>query len=121
MISSSYTDNVSSCNSAFIDFDPVSEDEVRKTVLESPPMSCRLDPIPTTLLKECINELVPFITKLVNQSLTIGIVPKVFKISHVRPELKKPNLDRNELKNYRPIANLLFVAKVMERIVSNQL
>ena len=122
MISSSYTDNVSSCNSSFIDFDPVSEDEVRKTILiESPPKSCSLDPITTTLLKECINELVPFITKLVNQSLTTGIVPKAFKISHVGPVLKKPSLDRNELKNYRQIAILLFAAKVMERIVSNQL
>lgn len=30
------TDVVSPCNSSFIDFDPVSEDAVRKTILESP-------------------------------------------------------------------------------------
>ena len=53
--------------------------------------------------------------------MSTGIVPRVFKTSHIIPLLKKPNLDRNELKNYRPIANLMFLAKVMERIVSNQL
>ena len=49
------TDNLSSCNSSFTDFDSVSEDEVRKTILESPPKSCRLYQIPTTSIyyKSC--------------------------------------------------------------------
>ena len=35
--------------------------------------------------------------------------------------LKKPGLDKEDLPNARPITNLYFVSKALERIVSNQL
>ena len=35
--------------------------------------------------------------------------------------LKKPNLDPNDLGNYRPVAHLPSVSKVLERIVADQL
>jgi hypothetical protein len=38
-----------------------------------------------------------------------------------KQHLKKPNLDPNTLKNYRPISNLPFVSKVLERIVDVRL
>ena len=31
--------------------------------------------------------------------------------------LKRPNLDTDELKSYRPVSNLDFVAKVLEKLV----
>ena len=49
-----------------------------------------------------------------NRSLSSGTFPELFKTSHVVPLLKKSNLDRNELKNYRP-------AKSLEKIGSSQL
>jgi len=36
------------------------------------------------------------------------------------PILKKDNLDINELMNYRPVSNLSFISKLLERIVSEQ-
>jgi len=36
------------------------------------------------------------------------------------PLLKKPSLDANELKNYRPVSNLSFLSKVIERVVAEQ-
>ena len=39
----------------------------------------------------------------------------------VTPLLKKPGLDKEDLSNARPITNLYFVSKALERIVSNQL
>ena len=53
--------------------------------------------------------------------LSSGIVPDSFKTSLLLPLLKKPNLDPNGLNNYRPIANLPFLDKVLERIVAAQL
>ena len=50
-------------------FRPVSEETVRDLVLISPTKSCALDPIPTGLLKACIDSLVPFITRIVQQRL----------------------------------------------------
>ena len=50
-----------------------------------------------------------------------GVVPRSFRASPILPVLKKPNLDPNDFGNYRPIANLPFVSKVLERIVADQL
>ena len=46
---------------------------------------------------------------------------KFFKQAHVTPLLKKSTLDREVLKNYRPVSNLNFVSKILERVVSSQL
>ena len=50
-------------------------------------------------------------------------VPKLLKLAHIRPMLKKTGLYENLLKNYRPVSvsNLLFVSKVLEKIISNRL
>ena len=60
-------------------------------------------------------------THIINLSLSSGVVPEPFKTAHVMPLLKKPRLDRNDFKNYRPIANLPFLGKVLEKLVALQL
>lgn len=47
-------------------------------------------------------------------------MPKSFKHALITPIPKKPNA-QSDMKNYRPISNLPFVSKVIERIVINQL
>ena len=37
------------------------------------------------------------------------------------PILKKPRLDANDLRNFRPVSNLPFVSKILERVVLLQL
>ena len=44
-----------------------------------------------------------------------------FKNALVIPLLKKSSLDPNVLKNYRPVTNLSFISKILEKIVFNQL
>ena len=39
----------------------------------------------------------------------------------ITPRIKKPGLDRDDVSNYRPISNLTFISKVMEKIVAKQL
>ncbi len=39
----------------------------------------------------------------------------------VKPLIKKPQLDPSELANYRPISNLPFMSKILEKVVSAQL
>ena len=34
-------------------------------------------------------------------------------------KIRKPNLDKEILKNYRPVANLKYLGKVIERVVSS--
>ena len=80
-------------------------------------VQCELDPIPTSLLKDCASVLVHVITKIINLSLSSGNFPIVFKHSLVTPLLKKVNLDEENPSNYRPTSDLSFLSKLTERIV----
>ena len=102
-------------------FTPATEDEVRKVINKAPSKSCELDVIPTWLLKQCLEPLLPIITAIINRSLKEGIVPHEFTKAIVRPLIKKPNLDKESLSNYRPVSNLNFLSKVLERVVSERL
>ena len=68
-----------------------------------------------------MNSLLPVIALIINRSLSAGVVPDCMKVAHVSPLLKKPSLDPNELKNYRPVSNLSFLSKVLEKVVAQQL
>ena len=92
--------------STFMD---ATEIEIRNIIKLSPAKSCELDPLPTWLLKECIAELVPTITDIVNMSLCDSLM------------IKKTGLDSDILKNYRPVSNLIFISKVIEKVVSGRL
>ena len=63
----------------------VSADEVRHLVLRAPCKSFDLDPIPTSLVKDCIDILITPITSKINLSLTEGSCPSHFKSAHVSP------------------------------------
>lgn len=56
-----------------------------------------------------------------NGSLLTGIFPTSYKVSSITPLIKKPGIDANSLNNYRPISNLKFISKVVERAASAQL
>ena len=105
----------------FDKFEPVSVSDVQKLITEAPTKSCTLDPIPTSLTKQCLDTLGPLITSIINASLSTGVFPKQFKEAVVTPILKKSGLNCNELKNYRPVSNLPFLSKVLEKIVLAQL
>ena len=90
-------------------FEPVTEKVIRELIIKSSTKSCMLDPIPTSLTKQCLNDLVSLITAIVNASLSADIVPQQFKQALVTPLLKKPGLDSNDMKNFRPVSNLPFI------------
>ena len=96
-------------------------DEVRKLIINSPSKTCDLDPIPTELLKYCLDVLLVPITQMVYLSLISGVFPDIFKTSHVMPLLKKPSLSKDDMKNYRPVSNLNFVSKIIEKVIANRI
>jgi hypothetical protein len=102
-------------------FKPVTVKEVSNMIQKMKIKTCELDPLPAVLLSGCIHTLLPAITDIINTSLSTGIFPDSLKPAFVRPLLKKNNLDPNELKNYRPVSNLSFLSKLLERIVLHQL
>src|SRR6218665_3174708 len=102
-------------------FEPATEAEITTLIHASQNKQCDLDPIPTSLLKECADLLVPTITNIINLSLSTGTFPMQFKDLVVKPLLKKPSLDKELLSNYRPISNLSFLSKLSERVVLSRL
>ena len=69
----------------------VTDAEVRRLDLSAPCKSCDLDPLPTSLVKDCIDILVMPIVSIVNLSLSEGCFPSHFKSALVSPLLKKPH------------------------------
>ena len=61
------------------------------------------------------------ITRIVNISLATGEFPHRFKRALVTPLIKKPSLDCTDLKNYRPVSNLSFISKVIEKVAAARL
>lgn len=94
-----------------------SREEIRNFILSSTDSSCSLDVIPTKLLKSCIDALVDPITRLINLSLSEGVFPTSFKHAVVSPLLKKQSLPKDDLSSYRPISNLNFISKILEKVI----
>ena len=57
----------------FSSFKKVSQLTVKECILNSAPKSCELDPIPSKLLIECLDSILPSLTELFNSSLASGI------------------------------------------------
>ena len=70
-------------------FTPVIEQFVSEILQKTVPKSCDLDPIPTELLYENLDVLLPTITNIINISLASVFLPPDFKTDIVKPQLKK--------------------------------
>ncbi len=112
-------DEVSSTESTFSEFELVTEEQVEKIILSFPNKQCGLDPLPLSMLKECLPVILGHITRIVNLSLRMGNVSPNLKKAIIVPLLKKLGLELI-LKNYRPVSNLSFLSKLIEKVVAKQ-
>ena len=104
----------------FCNLKTATTDEGKNLILSYSNSSSQLDPVPTWLLKLCIVELLPIIMTIMNASLLLGRFPTQFKdviIKLLDHFLKKPNLDVDELKNYRPVSNTHFLSKYWKNLL----
>ena len=83
-------------------FSLLKEEKICKLINSSTKKSCTLDPMPTSLVMDCIDVLLPITTKMINLSLESGLFADDWKCALVLPLLKwKSGLDLI-YKNYRP-------------------
>ena len=103
-------------------FRPTNQDELRSIVTEHGFKTSPEDPIPAELLKEHLDTLLPFWVELVNLSLEVGKMDNL-KSSIMLPLIKELNslTDTDDYKNYRPVCNLVFIGKLVERVVDTRL
>ena len=102
-------------------FTPTTQNEVKRLVLNCSAATCENDPLPTCLVKQHVDMLAPLITRIINKYLEKGCVPDDLKHANILPLIKKDNLDKDILKNYRPVSNLTFVSKLLEKVVAERL
>ena len=98
----------------------VHPDAVRKIILGlKNSKSCGVDNIDTYVLKLMIDDILPAVTHIVNLSIQNSVFPSQYKVAKVIPLLKKD--DPLEPKNYRPVAILPILSKVIERVIFVQI
>ena len=78
------------------------------------------DPIPAKVMQSSLDIILPVLTKLINKSFQEGSMDGV-KWSVIDLLLKKAGLDMDNKKNYRPVNNLVFFSKLIERVVLKRL
>ena len=103
----------------FTEFKCVSKEHILKLISSSKPTTCALDPLPTPLFKTLASILIDPLYELINKSLTEGVFPSYWKTSIVTPIIKKPSLPAC-YPNYRPVSNLSFASKILEKVVIEQ-
>ena len=105
------------CDQTLHSLRPTDEEEIAAIISKSSNASCELDPMPTWMLKACVEPLIPAITHITNASILSGKFPSKLKHAIVKPLLKKESLDPNIMKNYRPVSNIPYLSKIIEKVV----
>ena len=101
-------------------FTPTSEEEIMSILKETELKTSSVDPLPASLMRDNLDVLLPALCELVNASLSSGNIDGA-KLAHITPLIKGKSLDHTSFKNYRPISNLSFIGKLIERVVLKRL
>ena len=101
-------------------FSLVLHSNMKEIICSVPAKSCELHPIPTSLLKMHIEFLAPIIFNIANSSLESGIFLDELKDALLHPLHKHPSL-KLLFGNFRPVSNLSYLGKVIERLACRQI
>lgn len=102
-------------------FSPVTRANVSALITRMKPSCCVSDVLPCKLFVKVFDVIGPWVINLINLSLCTGVFPSSLKHAIIEPLLKKSRLDPMNLNNFRPISKLLFLSKVLEKVVADQL
>ena len=119
-IGSQYLESELQTSCMFSEFRLVTEDKLASIIKATPTKSCENDPITTKLLKEHLDSILPTLVKIVNTSLQDGAFSDNLKEALLTPLIKKNGLEL-AFTNFRPVSNLSYLSKLIERVVCEQL
>ena len=102
-------------------FSPISPKTLDEIICHLKTTTCCLDTLPTGFFKTVSGCMAPDILLIVNTSLLSGVFPQTLKTAVIKPLLKKTSLDSSLMSSYRPISNLPFLSKIIEKAVFQQL
>ena len=101
-------------------FELTTEEEILGIINESGIICCFSDPLPDVILENNVSLFLPIWTHIVNMSLQQSSMDNL-KLTDIKPFLKDLGLDTEEHKNFRPVSNLQFLGKLIERVVLKRL
>ena len=107
--------------STFSSFRQLSIQDVEDLIANALNKHCALNPMLTSVVKKCSSLLAPYIQIVFNRSIVESYVPASQKAALFKPLLKRRSIDKEDTKNYRPVSNLTFLSKLLERAVCEQL
>ena len=102
-------------------FAPTTVSEVRELLSIMNQTTCSLDPFNTKIIMQHSEQFINVFVYIINLCFSSGIFPASFKAAVVKPLLKKPCLDSEILKNFRPVSNLTFLSKLIEKVIARRL
>ena len=108
-------------HTSLTDFTPTNIEEVQKLLSKMNKTTCKLDPFCTSIIMQYPQYFIHVYVYIINLCFSSGVYPTAFKSAIVKPLIKKPTLDCEVLKNYRPISNLPFLSKLTEKVIAQRL
>ena len=103
-------------------FAPSTQEEIREIISAHKVKCSPEDPLPAGMLTTHLDTLLPYWLEIVNLSLEVGSMDTL-KSAVILPLIKELNsmTDTENYKNYRPVSNLIFLGKLIERVVDIRL
>ena len=99
-----YCEVLTTSSTKFSTFTEMKLDDIREQAATLLSKSCVLHPLPSSIIKQCTDLLLPTITNIVSISLREGCMPTCLKSAVLSPLLKGPDADFLQFKNVRPIS-----------------
>ena len=101
------------CTSCFSEFTMVTDEDVFGLIRRSTIKACTLDPLPASIMRKCYSSLVHIFRRMINLSLSFGLLPKELKVALLSPILKKLNADFEQFSSFRPASNSELIEKTV--------
>lgn len=102
-------------------FEHIDLQRVTLIIKETKKTFCSLDPINVSKMESLYVFAAPFIKKVIDKCFDEDIFVSSEKQSLIHPLIKKKGLDQENMANYRPVSNLTFLSKIIERAMLDQL
>ena len=99
----------------------ITSEELIKIVSVLNKTTCSSDPFPSKLLMSHLPTIIDTIVHIIYFCLSISVFSSSCKSAVVLPLIKKTGLDPQVFKNYKPISNLSFLSKLIEKVISSSI
>ena len=109
------------CTVLFESFTMITSEELINIVSAMNKTTCSSDPFPSKFLMSHLPTIIDTITHMIHLCISTSVFPSSSKSAIALPLIKKPGLDPQVLKNYRPVSDLSFLSKLIGKVISSHI